>query len=168
MKRAWNPDAAARAKEGGETGCRTSRYLRLAVETSSLVSLEEKRPSLLTIPSQRRSRSTPLRIPSCPPKQSKTEHVRRDRRNRGTAIGEGGRAEGDLPGRGRSWRRASGDGTPCRRGRGAGDRRSPPPRRGGAAAPPSCRRPPPPPSSAAGYLAAARERSPGKTLDKWW
>lgn len=32
---------------------------------SSLVSLEEKRPTLLTISSHRRSRSTPLRIPSC-------------------------------------------------------------------------------------------------------
>jgi hypothetical protein len=65
--------------------------LRLAVETSSLVSLEEKRPSLLTIPSQRRSRSTPPADPFLPPKQSETERVRRgDHRKRGRVIGEGG------------------------------------------------------------------------------
>ena len=57
-------------REGGE---HTSRYLRLAVETSSLVSLVEKRPSLLTISSQRRSSSTPFRIPSCP--AQKSEHA---------------------------------------------------------------------------------------------
>jgi hypothetical protein len=44
------------------------------VETSSLDSLEEKRPRLLTISSQRRSRSTPFRTPSCPARQQ-THHV---------------------------------------------------------------------------------------------
>ena len=133
-------------REGGE---HTSRYLRLAVETSSLVSLVEKRPSLLTISSQRRSSSTPFRIPSCPAQKSKhvVSTTRPPRAQSPGAYEKDDEAtqRGAEPGRVRSWRRGHGAGTPGRRGRGAGGRRRPPALDGGASATASCSRPPPPP-----------------------
>jgi hypothetical protein len=119
----------------------TSRYLRLAVETSSLVSLGEQEAEL-AVAAPQQLHLHPLADPFLATSRNPSPGVSATTRpiltcwrsEPGEKTRGRERTNEHEPGRGRSCRPARGAATPCRRGPATGGRRRPPPPRprGGA------------------------------------